>query len=140
MGASSSKASKRAPPGPLGSELSLPCVSFDLLTPMLVVPFSAFKAFGRIPKSTAEWRQQASRKGHLVPYTENMIVIFVSHAWWERDAAASGQPDSDAPDYRSGSKKGLKHHVITLAIKRLIAQRRLDAKRVHVWIDYCCIR
>ena len=32
-----------------------------------------------------------------------------------------------------------KESIVVSALKQLISQDRLDAKRVHVWIDYACI-
>ena len=60
---------------------------FDLLTPMLVMPFGVFKAQGRIMKSTKVWRDQAVAAGSLVVHEEGSgkVAIFVSHTWWDRE-------------------------------------------------------
>ena len=60
---------------------------FDLLTPMLVMPFGVFKAQGRIMKSTKVWRDQALAAGSLVVHEEGSgkVAIFVSHTWWDRE-------------------------------------------------------
>ena len=80
---------------------------FDLLTPMLVMPFSVFKAQGRIMKSTKVWRDQALAAGSLVVYEEGSgkVVIFISHTWWDRAFKdATNDPknpyDKGAPDWQ----------------------------------------
>ena len=54
---------------------------FPMLIAMLVMPFSIFKAQGRIFKSTKKWREEALAKQWLVEYDESSgkVVIFVSH-------------------------------------------------------------
>ena len=54
---------------------------FDLLTPMLVLPFGVFKAQGRIMKSTKVWRDEALAAGSLVVHEEgsSKTAIFISH-------------------------------------------------------------
>ena len=80
---------------------------FDLLTPMLLMPFAHFKAQGRIAKSTSEWREAALREGRLVKYEEGnntMVGIFVSHTWWYRpkEKPPPGSYDYGAPDFPEG--------------------------------------
>ena len=45
---------------------------FEQTTPMLVMPFSVFKAQGRIMKSTKVWRDQALAAGSLVVHEEGL--------------------------------------------------------------------
>ena len=91
-----------------GDELaSLELPSFELHTPMLVMPFATFKAQGRIEKNVASFRKGMT--GRLLPYARKpkqplpqqsggeravtgherllpgKIAIFISHAWWNRD-------------------------------------------------------
>ena len=80
---------------------------FEQTTPMLVMPFSVFKAQGRIMKSTKVWRDQALAAGSLVVHKEGSgkIVIFVSHTWWDRAFKdATNDPknpyDKGAPDWQ----------------------------------------
>ena len=65
-----------------------PPPKFEQLTPMLVMPFTQFKAQGRIMKSTKVWRDEALATGALVMWWEqkggDKIVIFISHTWWDR--------------------------------------------------------
>eukprot|EP00964_Phaeocystis_antarctica_P079726 scaffold49705_cov58-Phaeocystis_antarctica.AAC.2 len=81
---------------------------FEQTTPMLVMPFSVFKAQGRIMKSTKVWRDQALAAGSLVVYEEGSgkVVIFVSHTWWDRGFKdATNDPndkyDRGTPDFQA---------------------------------------
>ena len=80
---------------------------FDLLTPMLVMPFGVFKAQGRIMKSTKVWRDQALAAGSLVVHEEgsSKVAIFISHTWWDRtfkdETNDPNNPyDQGAPDWQ----------------------------------------
>ena len=77
--------------------------AFEMSTPMLVMPFAAFKAQGRICKSVKSWRDAAIADGRLVEYAKveggtgkvidgvldgavvvllkGKVVIFISHTW-----------------------------------------------------------
>ena len=80
---------------------------FEQTTPMLVMPFSVFKAQGRIMKSVKVWRDQALAAGSLVVHEEGSgkVVIFISHTWWDRAFKdATNDPtnpyDKGAPDWQ----------------------------------------
>jgi hypothetical protein len=80
---------------------------FEQTTPMLVMPFSVFKAQGRIMKSVKVWRDQALAAGSLVVHEEGSgkVVIFISHTWWDRAFKdATNDPDNPydkgAPDWQ----------------------------------------
>ena len=81
---------------------------FEQTTPMLVMPFSVFKAQGRIMKSTQVWRDGALAAGSLVVYEEGSgkVVIFVSHTWWDRGFKdetndPNDKYDQGAPDFQA---------------------------------------
>eukprot|EP00964_Phaeocystis_antarctica_P011910 scaffold6572_cov39-Phaeocystis_antarctica.AAC.1 len=81
---------------------------FEQTTPMLVMPFSVFKAQGRIMKSTKVWRDQALAAGSLVVYEEGSgkVVIFISHTWWDRGFKdetndPNDKYDQGAPDFQA---------------------------------------
>ena len=101
--------------------------AFELSTPMLVMPFLSFRAQGRICKSTKPWRDKALADGSLLAYAklegggsgrvvdgrldgtvvvaEGLVVIFVSHTWWDRSHTdESNDPndpyDKGAPDWQ----------------------------------------
>ena len=137
---------------------------FDLLTPMLVMPFSVFKAQGRIMKSTKVWRDQALAAGSLVVYEEGSgkVVIFISHTWWDRAFKdATNDPnnpyDQGAPDWQDDypeeqrevlneydrktmvtyqRPKDLKWRVICAGVQRLIEQEGLTEEDVSLWVDW----
>ena len=114
---------------------------FPLLTDMLVMPFSVFRAQGCIMKSIKKWRDPARASGSLVVYEEGSgkIVIFVSHTWWDRefkdetndpnDMYDKGAPDYQV-DYPEEKRKGRmyqrpkdqKWRVICAGVQRLIEQ------------------
>jgi hypothetical protein len=116
---------------------------FELLTPMLVMPFSVFKAQGRIMKSTKVWRDQALAAGSLVEHEEGSgkTVIFVSHTWWDRafkdETNDPNNPyDQGAPDWQSGKHKDCKWRVICAGVQRLIEQEGLKEEDVSLWVDW----
>jgi hypothetical protein len=135
---------------------------FDLLTPMLVMPFSVFKAQGRIMKSVKVWRDQALAAGSLVVYEEGSgkVVIFVSHTWWDRAFKdATNDPnnpyDKGAPDWQDDypeeqrkknwystetvtyqRPKDLKWRVVCAGVQRLIEQEGLKEEDVSLWVDW----
>ena len=137
---------------------------FDLLTPMLVMPFGVFKAQGRIMKSTKVWRDEALAAGSLVVHEEgsSKTAIFISHTWWDRAFKdATNDPnnpyDQGAPDWqkdypeeqrkmRVGSgkfemityqrPKDLKWRVICAGVQRLIEQEGLEEEDVSLWVDW----
>ena len=77
--------------------------TFEISTPMLVMPFPQFKQQGRISKSVAAWRNEALKSGALIKYAwviggtgkvnedgtldgtleilPGKIAIFISHTW-----------------------------------------------------------
>eukprot|EP00964_Phaeocystis_antarctica_P117207 scaffold81041_cov40-Phaeocystis_antarctica.AAC.1 len=127
---------------------------FEQTTPMLVMPFSVFKAQGRIMKSTKVWRDGALAAGSLVEHKEGSgkVVIFVSHTWWDRGFKdATNDPndkyDQGAPDFQANypeeqrknedgemvtyqRPKDLKWRVICAGVQRLIEQEGLKEKDV----------
>lgn len=133
---------------------------FELLTPMLVMPFSVFKAQGRIMKSTKVWRDQALAAGSLVVHEEGSgkVVIFISHTWWDRAFKdATNDPnnpyDKGAPDWQDDypeeqreneygemvtyqRPKDLKWRVICAGVQRLIEQEGLKEEDVSLWVDW----
>ena len=133
---------------------------FELLTPMLVMPFSVFKAQGRIMKSTTVWRDQALAAGSLVEHKEcsGKVVIFISHTWWDRAFKdATNDPDNPydkgAPDWQDDypeeqrengdyemvtyqRPKDLKWRVICAGVQRLIEQEGLKEEDVSLWVDW----
>ena len=117
---------------------------FELTTPMLVMPFSVFKAQGRIMKSIKAWRDEALAAGSLVEHEEGsgQIVIFISHTWWDRSFTdATNDPnnpyDKGAPDWQKGKKKkNLKWRVICAGVQRLLEQEGLKEEEVSLWVDW----
>jgi hypothetical protein len=137
---------------------------FEQTTPMLVMPFSVFKAQGRIMKSTKVWRDQALAAGSLVVHEEGSgkVVIFISHTWWDRafkdetndpdDKYDKGAPDwqADYPEEQREMKdenhvkkmvtyqrpKDLKWRVICAGVQRLIEQEGLKEEDVSLWVDW----
>eukprot|EP00964_Phaeocystis_antarctica_P135195 scaffold99570_cov55-Phaeocystis_antarctica.AAC.4 len=117
---------------------------FDLLTPMLVMPFGVFKAQRRIMKSTKVWRDRALAVGSLVEHVvgSGKVAIFVSHTWWDRTFTdATNDPnnsyDKGAPDWQTGiRKKGRKWRVICAGVQRLIKQEGLKEEDVSLWVDW----
>lgn len=103
-----------------------PLPVFEMSTPMLVMPFSTFKAQGRIFKSTRQWRDKALADGSLLRFAwveggtgkvvggaldgrivvmEGKLAVFLSHTWWDRAFAdETNDPtnpyDKGAPDWR----------------------------------------
>eukprot|EP00964_Phaeocystis_antarctica_P033653 scaffold19082_cov53-Phaeocystis_antarctica.AAC.1 len=81
---------------------------FEQTTPMLVMPFSVFKAQGRIMKSTKVWRDGALAAGSLVVHEEGSgkVFIFISHTWWDRGFKdetndPNDKYDQGAPDFQA---------------------------------------
>ena len=116
---------------------------FDLLTPMLVMPFGVFKAQGRIMKSTKVWRDQALAAGSLVVHEEgySKTAIFISHTWWDRAFKdATNDPnnpyDKGAPDWQKGENKDRKWRVICAGVQRLIEQEGLKEEELSLWVDW----
>ena len=133
---------------------------FEQTTPMLVMPFSVFKAQGRIMKSVKVWRDQAVAAGSLVVHEEGSgkVVIFVSHTWWDRAFKdATNDPtnpyDKGAPDWQADypeeqrknedgemvtyqRPKDLKWRVICAGVQRLIEQEGLKEEDVSLWVDW----
>jgi len=116
---------------------------FEQTTPMLVMPFGAFKAQGRIMKSTKVWRDQALAAGSLVEHKEGSgkVVIFVSHTWWDRGFKdetndPNDKYDQGAPDWQTGENKGRKWRVICAGVQRLIEQEGLTEEDVSLWVDW----
>ena len=119
---------------------------------MLVMPYAAFKAQGRIFKSVKAWREKALRDGRLVVHAETgrdhrgKIVVFISHTWWDRLFKDSSNDPSDkydqgAPDWQSGAKKDLKWRLICQGVRTLVAQEQkrgveLKLEEVALWIDW----
>lgn len=66
----------------LKDQKSVATPDFPLETPMLVMPYKAFKAQSRICKSTTAWREDALSNGWLVEYVGGMVAVFISHTWW----------------------------------------------------------
>jgi hypothetical protein len=107
------------------------------------MPFSVFKAQGRIMKSTKVWRDQALAAGSLVVHEEGSgkVVIFISHTWWDRAFKdATNDPDNPydkgAPDWQTGENKDLKWRVICAGVQRLIEQEGLKEEDVSLWVDW----
>ena len=133
---------------------------FEQTTPMLVMPFSVFKAQGRIMKSVKVWRDQALAAGSLVVHEEGSgkVVIFISHTWWDRAFKdATNDPknpyDKGAPDWQDDypeeqredddgemvtyqRPKDLKWRVICAGVQRLIEQEGLKEEDVSLWVDW----
>jgi hypothetical protein len=133
---------------------------FEQTTPMLVMPFSVFKAQGRIMKSVKVWRDQALAAGSLVVHEEGSgkVVIFVSHTWWDRafkdetndptNPYDKGAPDwqDDYPEEQREDRfgdmvtyrrpKDLKWRVICAGVQRLIEQEGLKEEDVSLWVDW----
>ena len=132
---------------------------FDLLTPMLVMPFGVFKAQGRIMKSTKVWRDEALAAGWLVEHEEgsSKTAIFISHTWWDRAFKdATNDPnnpyDQGAPDWQKDypeeqremdgemvtyqRPKDRKWRVICAGVQRLIEQEGLKEEEVSLWVDW----
>ena len=93
--------------------------AFEMHTPMLVMPYPAFRAQGRIAKNVASFRKQAKADGHLVEFATSgprasphphpyphpspllrppptgRVAVFISHEWWDREyddgSAAAGE-------------------------------------------------
>ena len=170
------------------SAMALP--EFEMSSPMIVMPFHAFKAEGRIAKSTKAWRDTALEEGRLVVYAkveggsgkvhgtghmdgtvviedEGLIVIFISHRWWElnfKDATNDPENPADkgAPDWQKNSRwhplnadrkkqdwlgltplrppeKDLKWKIICKGVERLIETKGWRAKKVAIWMDWFSI-
>ena len=103
---------------PRARESSWP--EFEMSTPMIVMPFTAFKEQGRICKSMEAWRRTAREKKALVEFArveygtgkvnrdgtldgtlvvaEGKVAIYISHAWWHRDFQVIEEASS--PIYR----------------------------------------
>ena len=136
---------------------------FEQTTPMLVMPFSVFKAQGRIMKSVKVWRDQALAAGSLVVHEEGSgkVVIFISHTWWDRafkdETNDPNNPyDKGAPDWQDDypeeqrkvwgyseyvmvtyqRPKDLKWRVICAGVQRLIEQEGLKEEDVSLWVDW----
>ena len=139
---------------------------FEQTTPMLVMPFSVFKAQGRIMKSVKVWRDQAVAAGSLVVHEEGSgkVVVFISHTWWDRAFKdATNDPnnpyDKGAPDWQDDypeeqrevvdgiledkkkmvtyqRPKDLKWRVICAGVQRLIEQEGLKEEDVSLWVDW----
>lgn len=110
---------------------------------MLVMPFGAFQAQGRIMKSTKAWRDEMLAAGSLVEHEEGsgQIVIFISHTWWDRSFRdATNDPnnpyDKGAPDWQTGEDKNLKWRVICVGVQRLLEQEGLKEEEVSLWVDW----
>ena len=110
---------------------------------MLVMPFGAFQAQGRIMKSTKAWRDEVLAAGSLVEHEEGsgQIVIFISHTWWDRSFRdATNDPnnpyDKGAPDWQTGEDKNLKWRVICVGVQRLLEQEGLKEEEVSLWVDW----
>eukprot|EP00964_Phaeocystis_antarctica_P124682 scaffold88321_cov52-Phaeocystis_antarctica.AAC.1 len=93
---------------------------FELLTPMLVMPFSVFKKQGRIMKSTKVWRDGALAAGSLVEHKEGSgkVVIFISHTWWDRGFTdETNDPndvyDNGAPDFQANYPEEQREWMVT---------------------------
>ena len=121
--------------------------NFPMTTPMLVSPWRAFKAQGRIFKSVKAWREAALKDGRLVEYVPNepgkkrLRVIFISHTWWDRTfkdetSDPKDQYDKGAPDKQSGPDKDLKYKIICKGVENLIKEQGLDEDEVALWIDW----
>merc|ERR1719199_334919 len=137
-------------------ELPKGAVAFEETTPMLVMPFKQFRAQGRIFKSIKAWRDEALEKQWLVVYDESsgMVVIFVSHTWWDRDFTDEtndpkdkydkGGPDymADYPTYErfgityQNCEKNLKWRVICAGVQRLCEEQGLNEEDVALWVDW----
>ena len=112
-------------------------VDFELLTPMLVMPFKQFKRQGRIAKSTVDWRKEAFAHNWLVQYTADVVCVFVSHRWWhDPPGRPQGEYDWGGPDYVEGDKANLKSRLICQAVDTLVQRDGLDANKVAIWIDW----
>ena len=115
------------------------------LTPMLVIPYNVWLTLGRIPKNAGKaWRDMAFSKGWLVEYKSSMIVVFISHAWWDREFTddtndPTDKYDKGSPDFQTGPNKDLKYRTICHGLEDLIAECDFDPSRVHVLIDWTCI-
>ena len=137
---------------------------FELSTAMLVMPFHHFKAQKRIFKSVKSWRDPALADGRLVEYAKveggtgtvladdtfhgtivvvdpDMVVLFITHTWWDReyldpDRDESDEYDKGAPDYQMGDKKDRKWQIICKGVEALIEEHGLDAAKVALWCDW----
>ena len=137
---------------------------FELSTAMLVMPFHHFKAQKRIFKSVKSWRDPALADGRLVEYAKveggtgtvladdtfhgtivvvdpDMVVLFITHTWWDReyldpDRDESDEYDKGAPDYQTGDKKDRKWQIICKGVEALIEEHGLDAAKVALWCDW----
>ena len=123
--------------------------NFPMTTPMLVSPWRAFKAQGRIFKSVKAWREAARADGRLVEYVpsadapgkKRLRVIFISHTWWDRtfkDETSDPQDkyDKGAPDKQSGPDKDLKYKIICKGVENLMKEKGLNEDEVALWIDW----
>jgi len=111
---------------------------------MLVIPYNVWLTLKRIPKNVKAWRNTALSKGWLVMYESSMIVVFISHTWWDREFTdetndPTNQYDKGSPDFQTGLNKDLKYRSICRGLEDLIAECDFDPSRVHVLIDWACI-
>jgi len=90
---------------------------------MLLVPFTAFKACGKIPRSDDKMTVQ------LIEIPGDGFVLFVSHRWLRPDG------DPPHPDGAEASKWWL----ICLAAERLAEEKGLPLDKLYLWVDFCGI-
>ena len=113
---------------------------FELVMPMLVMPYARFKEQGRIWKSTSTWRADAFRNGWLLthePGANGFVTVYVSHRWWHSPPGRpAGVIDWGGPDHAEGANTNLKWKMLCAAVEALIARDKLDENRVALWIDW----
>jgi hypothetical protein len=113
---------------------------FEEKTPMLVLPWSAFKEQESLVRSDV-----ALKEDMLIQYDgTSHTAIFISHNWWQTAGAATRMAmgtttDTGQPDYTSGEDANLKYHVIKLGVASLIEKDGLDPSRVVLWMDWFSI-
>ena len=118
--------------------------------PMLVVRFSDFERFGKIPRSS-DWRKAAAELAQVSNHDQVDLInisrlsgcdklIFISHRWlrpWktreeceENGHEWAGMPH---PDDAAGSK----HKLICKGVVELAKRKEWQIDQVCLWLDFC---
>jgi hypothetical protein len=101
---------------------------------MLVVQFSEFRNFGKLPRSSDKITVNISE------VSAERKLVFISHRWlrpWTTQEACEGQGHEWAGMPHPDDAAGSKHRLICAGIEKLAAEKVWDVDQIFLWLDFC---
>eukprot|EP01010_Urceolus_cornutus_P003787 NODE_554_length_1550_cov_252.945370_g416_i0.p1 GENE.NODE_554_length_1550_cov_252.945370_g416_i0~~NODE_554_length_1550_cov_252.945370_g416_i0.p1 ORF type:complete len:458 (-),score=102.54 NODE_554_length_1550_cov_252.945370_g416_i0:175-1494(-) len=97
---------------------------FKEYAPMVVLPYTIFKAKGRFIRSSEGDAVEVSS------LSKNSVIVFISHRWL--------RPHMDPTIAHPDNEKNEKHGHIILGLEKFFPSTE-EHRRLYLWIDFACI-